>query len=237
MQERFSKNQNLYLDLGCFDPKRFKDINISSLALKKIAQLVPDCDEGKLKEELLTFSDIWPRISNRSYENEYKIEEIEDFSEDFGEDSEEEDAAKRRISSDECDFGEEEMSGGLATTYKRNKETVDEEQTPTIKQCSSNKTCKSCIKCAFAVIREYSMYSRQYSELYKVYKYILTLPMTQVSCERSFSKLKIIKSRLRSRLADDHLEALFLMNAERDLLVTIDNNLIIDNVCKKKAQI
>ena len=47
---------------------------------------------------------------------------------------------------------------------------------------------------------------------------MLTLSFTQVSCERPFSKLKQIKTRLRSNLANDKLEAVMLMTSEKDLL-------------------
>ena len=51
-----------------------------------------------------------------------------------------------------------------------------------------------------------------------VYEHMLTLSFTQVSCERAFSKLKQIKTRLRSNLANDKLEAVMLMTSEKDLL-------------------
>lgn len=55
-----------------------------------------------------------------------------------------------------------------------------------------------------------------------MYEYILTLSCTQVKCERSFSKLKIIKNRLISSLDQDHLEIFMLMSIERDILETVD---------------
>lgn len=76
------------------------------------------------------------------------------------------------------------------------------------------------------------MYSLQYTELDLVCKYLLTIPLTQVTCERAFSKLKIIKSRLRAKLTDEHLEALFMMQCERDVLIDIDNDVIIDRICR-----
>ena len=47
---------------------------------------------------------------------------------------------------------------------------------------------------------------------------MLTLSFTQVSCESAFSKLKQIKTRLRSNLANNKLEAVMLMTSEKDLL-------------------
>lgn len=57
---------------------------------------------------------------------------------------------------------------------------------------------------------------------------ILILPSTQVHCERSFSKLKIVKNRLRANLSDDNLENYMICNVESDILSSIDNQKIIN---------
>lgn len=57
-----------------------------------------------------------------------------------------------------------------------------------------------------------------FTNFFLAYEYILTLPFTQVNCERSFSKLKIIKNRLRSSLGQDKLEAFMLISVEKELL-------------------
>ena len=57
--------------------------------------------------------------------------------------------------------------------------------------------------------------------LFVVYEHLLTLSFTQVSCERAFSKSKQIKTRLRSNLANDKLEAVMLMTSEKDVLDNI----------------
>ena len=69
------------------------------------------------------------------------------------------------------------------------------------------KTCKSCFTCAYKVLHQYSLNSTAYSELYTVYHFLLTLAITQVECERSFSKLKLIKTRPRSSLSQENLES------------------------------
>jgi hypothetical protein len=81
------------------------------------------------------------------------------------------------------------------------------------------------------------MYSIQYKELYTVYKYLLTLPLTQVTCERTFSKLKLLKTRLRSTTSQENLECLFLMQCERDILNQVDGNRIIDKMCSLSQEI
>jgi len=56
------------------------------------------------------------------------------------------------------------------------------------------------------------------------YKLLPTISVTQVSCERGFSKLKCIKTYLRSTLTQDHLQSLVMMSIEKGLLAEIDTN-------------
>ncbi|KAE9543720.1 hypothetical protein AGLY_002116 [Aphis glycines] len=60
------------------------------------------------------------------------------------------------------------------------------------------------------------------------YKFMLILPSTQVSCERVFSKLKIIKTKLRSTIKQKNLGPLMLMAVEKD--IEIDREKLIDIV-------
>lgn len=49
----------------------------------------------------------------------------------------------------------------------------------------------------------------------------LIIPVTSCSCERSFSKLAIVKSKLRNTMTQNRLEGLLLMFVEQDLLAKI----------------
>ncbi|XP_063915502.1 uncharacterized protein LOC135131621 [Zophobas morio] len=69
-----------------------------------------------------------------------------------------------------------------------------------------------------------------YCALATAYQYLLTLPITQVECERSFSVLKYIKNRLRNRLTDDRLESFVIMNVEKSILNTVDNEEVINSL-------
>ena len=80
------------------------------------------------------------------------------------------------------------------------------------------------------------MYCRSYPLLYKTYKVILTLFVTQVGCERTFSKLRYVKNRLRNQLSEDRLDSLLLMRVERDVLLRISNHTIIDELAKINAE-
>lgn len=65
---------------------------------------------------------------------------------------------------------------------------------------------------------------------------LLTLPVTVASGERSFSKLKIIKTYLRSTISQERLSGLALMAIENEILEDIDTDLIIKNFAKMKAR-
>jgi hypothetical protein len=61
-----------------------------------------------------------------------------------------------------------------------------------------------------------------YPKVSSVYNYILTIPITTSTNERSFSKLKLIKNYLRTTLTNDKLEYLLLCSVEHDLLDKLD---------------
>ncbi|XP_050065236.1 zinc finger MYM-type protein 1-like isoform X2 [Aphis gossypii] len=54
----------------------------------------------------------------------------------------------------------------------------------------------------------------------------LTLPVSSASPERAFSKLKLIKTRLRSTMIEDRLEALMIISCEKD--IPVDNTEVIN---------
>ena len=80
------------------------------------------------------------------------------------------------------------------------------------------------------------MYCNSYPLLDKAYQVLLTFSITQVACERTFSKLKYIKNRLRNQLSDQQLDALLLMCIEREILSSVTNEQIIDEVAKYSTE-
>jgi len=52
-----------------------------------------------------------------------------------------------------------------------------------------------------------------------LYKVLLTLQVTTASVERGFSMLLLVKSKLRSTMTQERLEALLLATVEKDLLL------------------
>lgn len=64
----------------------------------------------------------------------------------------------------------------------------------------------------------------------------LCMMVTNCTGERSFSRLKLIKSNLRSTIGQTRLNSLSLLCIENELLKTVDFTSIIDDFCKKKCR-
>ena len=61
------------------------------------------------------------------------------------------------------------------------------------------------------------------------YRVLLTIPVTVTSAERSFSKLKLLKSYLRSTMTQERLNDLAMIALESDILEKIDYKSIIED--------
>jgi len=69
------------------------------------------------------------------------------------------------------------------------------------------------------------------NELRKLYRILITVPVTSSDAERTFSKLAIIKSKLRTTCGQERLEKLVLCSVEpleRDLVQQADVEKIVD---------
>ena len=75
-----------------------------------------------------------------------------------------------------------------------------------------------------------------FPNVYTLLKIYLVLMSTNYSSERSFLKLKLIESRLRSSMTQDKLNCLTLMNAENDFWREISYSHIIDDFANKKVR-
>lgn len=96
--------------------------------------------------------------------------------------------------------------------------------------------CKVCINYVYKVIYDYNMNYLMCTELSKIYRYLLTISITEVSCERASFKLKLIKTKLHSNLTNDNLEVFFIIQCERDKLVAVDNDMIINKLCEQSQK-
>lgn len=71
--------------------------------------------------------------------------------------------------------------------------------------------------------------------IYMLLKIAVTLPVSSASTERSFSKLKIIKTRLRSTMAESRLEGLMRIACEQDVPINTDE--VINNFAKNSDKL
>lgn len=117
------------------------------------------------------------------------------------------------------------------TTRAVEKESDDLQEMDIIsKTCAS---CKECPACCSKLLLRFNMLTHAYPLLGLACKFLLTLSITQVACERSFSTLRYIKNRLRSCLSGSKLEAYMLMATEKDAHVSLDTDTVIDRVAEK----
>ena len=65
---------------------------------------------------------------------------------------------------------------------------------------------------------------------------MLTIPVTVASVERSFIKLKLLKSYLRSTMTQERLNDLAMIALESDMLEKINYERIIEDFISKNAQ-
>ncbi|XP_021843059.2 uncharacterized protein [Spinacia oleracea] len=68
------------------------------------------------------------------------------------------------------------------------------------------------------------------------YRILLTIPVTVASAERSFSKLKLLKSYLRSTMLQERLNGLALIAIENDLLETVQYEDLVDEFASKSVR-
>jgi len=69
-----------------------------------------------------------------------------------------------------------------------------------------------------------------------LYKLFMTLPVSSATAERSFSRLKLIKSYLRSTMSESRLTNLALLSIERELSYDVDFDFVVDTFSNKKKR-
>ena len=71
---------------------------------------------------------------------------------------------------------------------------------------------------------------------YIAYRILLTIPITIASAERSFLKLKLIKSYLRSTMSQERLSGLAILSIEKEMLEELKYKNLISNFASQKAR-
>ena len=75
-----------------------------------------------------------------------------------------------------------------------------------------------------------------FSNVWIAYRILLTIPITVASVERSFSKLKLIKSFLRSTMSQERLNGLAIISIEKDLVSKLEYKNLINDFASQKAR-
>ena len=192
-------------DLSLLDPRSFPDI---------VSKGVPHNAMEKLSEAVQNFDNsVTPTILR---------DEISDLARNWGV------IKKCRLADydDVVDLGENSSSDESEGEGEPIVENIGKDPTSHLKRC------RNCPGCVYLLLSDYNMLSNSYSHISMCYKYLLTISVTQVACERSFSILKLIKSRVRSPMCQDRLEPFMLIMTNYDIVVveSISNDEIIDKI-------
>ena len=75
-----------------------------------------------------------------------------------------------------------------------------------------------------------------YPTVWAAYRILLTKPITVATGERSFSKLKLIKTYLSSTISEERLNCLALLSIENDIARNLDFHMIIKTFANIKAR-
>ncbi|XP_022003219.1 zinc finger MYM-type protein 1-like [Helianthus annuus] len=78
--------------------------------------------------------------------------------------------------------------------------------------------------------------STTYPYAINAYKVLLTIPVTVASAERSFLKLKLLKTYLRSSMSQERLNGLATISIESEILDTMDYKELIESFASKNAR-
>lgn len=75
-----------------------------------------------------------------------------------------------------------------------------------------------------------------YPNSWIAYHILLTIPVSVATAERSFSKLKFIKSYLRSTMLQERLNSLAIISIERELVGIIDYESLVKEFIEKEGR-
>uniref|UniRef100_H2ZZG6 HAT C-terminal dimerisation domain-containing protein n=1 Tax=Latimeria chalumnae TaxID=7897 RepID=H2ZZG6_LATCH len=103
--------------------------------------------------------------------------------------------------------------------------------------CNRDKKCRQRFTCAFEILKQCRLHMKTYDLLHTAYKFVLTLSLTQVHCEQTFSKLKLIKTRRRSYLTAENLEAQMLLSVESSTAAFLSSEEILNKFAATSSEL
>ena len=85
-------------------------------------------------------------------------------------------------------------------------------------------------------VLEFVMAVNCYSNVSVAYQILLTILVTVTSVERSFSKLKLLKNYLKSTMSQEKSNDLAMWCIEKDILDTINLDIVLNDFASRKAR-
>ena len=92
---------------------------------------------------------------------------------------------------------------------------------------------KACEILTFLIANDMHVVFPNVSTLYKLF---MTLPVSRATAERSFSRLKLIKSYLRSTMSESRFTNLALLSIERELTNNLDFDSVVDTQYEEQTK-
>lgn len=92
------------------------------------------------------------------------------------------------------------------------------------------------VETATGVLRFMNRIQNPFPNAFIAYRILLTIPVTVASAERSFSRLKLIKTYLRSSMSQERLSSLASLSIEADTTAKINFENLIDDFARLKAR-
>ena len=168
IDERFSQNGQLIKDTAYLDPIRFDEIVLSGVpenTLTKVAKIT-GVHPLSIKKELCCFAKNFKALSP-SIPDESEVASDDAVAMTI--------TSEEESSEEESSDNEDVVSGVSKNPILRNRNAA----------CKGN--CKKCLACCHKILFKYSLNSSAQKNLFVVYEHLLTLSITQVSCERAFT--------------------------------------------------
>lgn len=213
----FDEKDSLYYEIQALDPLHCSK-SMSGNESMQFDQLcaINNVDQSVVMQEL---REIIPDFLRRRNPSQY-VSVLSDNDDENFENSDDDDDEITVLIENESDFDE----ASADVRFQRVKfETMSE-----LCHCSS---------CIVKYIGADAERSKKYANVLKLYKYIAMIPPTQVKCERDFSKMKLVKTRLRANLRDDSMESLMLISTESNMFNGIEFDDIVDYIIEKSSKL